>query len=195
MTADFSLKRCAWVPLNDSLYVKYHDEEWGVPIHNDNQLFEFLTLEGFQAGLSWRTLLYKRDNFRLAFDGFDPSIIAFYNENKIAELLANQGIIRNRNKIQSCVTNAKAFLRVQEEFGSFDNFVWQFVGKKSLHNGWNGPEQIPNTTAVSEALSLQLKERGFRYVGSTICYAFMQATGIVNDHTRDCFRFRELSSI
>jgi DNA-3-methyladenine glycosylase I len=185
-------KRCAWVPDNDPLYVTYHDVEWGVPIHDDNRLFEFLVLEGFQAGLSWRTILYKRENFRQAFDGFDPLKIATYGEDKIAELLANPGIVRNRLKVRATVTNARAFLAVQEEFGSFDAYIWQFTGGNTLKNVWASLAELPARTAESDAMSKDLLKRGFRFVGSTICYAHMQATGMVNDHTIDCFRYNEV---
>lgn len=190
-----SNNRCAWVPINDPLYVKYHDEEWGVPVHDDRLLFEFLILEGFQAGLSWRTVLYKRENFRLAFDHFDPQKIARYDETKISELLSNPGIIRNRSKIQARITNARAYLSVQEEFSSFDNFIWGFVGGHPLCNSWERLDQIPAKTPESDALSKELIQRGFRFVGSTICYAHMQATGMVNDHTTDCFRYAELCGL
>ena len=185
-------QRCAWVSGNDPLYVSYHDLEWGVPVHDDNKLFEFLVLEGFQAGLSWRTILYKRENFRQAFDGFDPLKVAAYDENKIAELLANPGIVRNRLKVRATVTNARAFLALREEFGSFDDYIWQFTGGKTLKNGWNSLAEIPARTAESDAMSKDLLKRGFRFVGSTICYAHMQATGMVNDHTVDCFRYNEV---
>jgi DNA-3-methyladenine glycosylase I len=186
------LQRCAWVPLNDPLYVDYHDLEWGVPIHDDYKLWEFLILEGFQAGLSWRTILYKRENFRQAFDGFDPHKIAAYDENKIAELLANPGIIRNRLKVQATVTNARAFLKVVEEFGSFDAYIWRFTDGKTRKNAWTSVAEIPARTAESDAMSKDLLRRGFRFVGSTICYAHMQATGMVNDHTVDCFRYHQI---
>jgi DNA-3-methyladenine glycosylase I len=189
------ISRCAWVPLNDPLYVRYHDEEWGVPVHDDRLLFEFLVLEGFQAGLSWSTVLYKRENFRQAFDLFDPQIIARYGEQKIAELMSNAGIIRNRSKILASITNARAFLEVQAEFYSFDRFIWQYVDGKPLQKGWESLNQLPSRTSESDLLSKELVRRGFRFVGSTICYAHMQATGMVNDHTRECFRFHELSGI
>jgi DNA-3-methyladenine glycosylase I len=184
--------RCAWVPLNDPLYVEYHDLEWGVPVHDDEKLFEFLVLEGFQAGLSWRTILYKRENFRQAFDGFDPLKIAAYDEDKIAELLSNPGIVRNRLKVRATVTNARAFLQVKAEFGSFDAYIWQFTGGKTLKNAWTTLAELPARTAESDAMSKDLLKRGFRFVGSTICYAHMQATGMVNDHTVDCFRHHEV---
>ncbi|MCC6955760.1 MAG: DNA-3-methyladenine glycosylase I [Anaerolineales bacterium] len=186
--------RCSWVPIEDALYIDYHDNEWGVPVHDDRLLYEFLTLEGFQAGLSWRTVLAKRENFRAAFDGFDPAIVAGYGEAKIAELLGNPGIIRNRSKITAAITNAQAFLRLQQAFGSFDAYIWEFVGGKPVHNRWTAASEIPPRSALSDALSKDLLQRGFKYVGSTICYAHMQATGMVNDHTTDCFRHGELSS-
>ena len=186
-------KRCAWVPLDDPLYLSYHDLEWGLPVHDDAILFEFLVLEGFQAGLSWRTILYKRENFRQAFDGFDPLKIAAYNENKIAELLSNPGIVRNRLKIRATVTNARAFLEVRAEFGSFDAYIWQFTGGKTLKNAWTSLAELPARTVESDAMSKDLLRRGFRFVGSTICYAHMQATGMVNDHTVDCFRYNEVT--
>jgi DNA-3-methyladenine glycosylase I len=185
-------KRCNWVPSNDPLYVAYHDIEWGVPVYDDDKLFEFLILEGFQAGLSWRTILYKRENFRLAFDQFDPLKIAAYDEAKIAELLANPGIVRNRLKVQATVTNARAFLAVKDEFGSFASYIWQFTGGRPLKNAWTSLAELPARTAESDAMSQDLLKRGFRFVGSTICYAHMQATGMVNDHTTDCFRYKEV---
>jgi DNA-3-methyladenine glycosylase I len=188
-------KRCQWVPVDNPLYVKYHDEEWGVPIHDDRLLFEFLVLEGMQAGLSWLTILRKRENFRTAFDHFDPRKIAPYNEKKIEELMQNSGIIRNRLKIVSAVQNAKAFLDVQAEFGSFDTFIWQFVERKSIVNKWKTLKEIPAKTPLSDAISKELKKRGFKFVGSTIIYAHMQATGMVNDHTVDCFRHIEVQSV
>jgi DNA-3-methyladenine glycosylase I len=186
--------RCPWVPLNDPLYLEYHDREWGVPIHDDQLLFEFLILEGFQAGLSWRTILYKRQNFRQAFDGFDPLKIARYDEAKVSELLTNPGIIRNRLKVQAAVTNARAYMNVREQFGSFDNYIWQFSGGRTIQNTWRTIDEIPARTAESDAMSKDLLKRGFRFVGSTICYAHMQATGMVNDHTIDCYRYREVQA-
>jgi len=185
-------KRCQWVPLDNPLYVKYHDEEWGVPIHDDQMLFEFLILEGMQAGLSWLTILRKRENFRAAFDYFDPRKIALYNEKKIGELMQNSGIIRNRLKITAAVQNAKAFLDVQAEFGSFDTYIWQFVEGKPIVNQWKTLKEIPAKTPLSDTTSKELKKRGFKFVGSTIIYAHMQATGMVNDHTVDCFRYQEV---
>ena len=186
------IQRCGWVPLKDELYVKYHDEEWGLPIHNDRLLFEFLVLEGFQAGLSWRTVLYKRENFRQAFDHFDPEMVARYDEAKVAGLLSDAGIIRNKSKVLACVQNARAFLQVQQEFGSFDSYIWRFVDGKPLVNTWRSVSEIPAKTAESDLMSKDLLQRGFKFVGSTICYAHMQATGMVNDHLVDCFRYSEV---
>ena len=183
--------RCDWA-VKDSLMISYHDKEWGVPLHDDKTLFEFLILDGVQAGLSWITILKKRDNYRVAFDGFEPSKIALYGPEKIAELLNDSGIIRNRLKIAAAVANAKAFLKVQEEFGSFDRYVWQFVKGIPIQNGWSLLKEIPANTAESDRMSIDLKKRGFKFVGSTICYAFMQAVGMVNDHTINCFRYKEL---
>ncbi len=179
--------RCAWVS-DDPLYIAYHDEEWGVPVHDDRVLFEFLILEGAQAGLSWITILKKRDNYRRAFDGFDPRKIARYDGAKVRALLADPGIVRNRLKIAATIQNAKAFLAVQKEFGSFDAYVWQFVDGKPKQNRWKTIAEAPAKTPESDALSKDLLQRGFKFVGSTICYAFMQAVGMVNDHTVDCFR-------
>ena len=183
--------RCAWCG-DDPLYRTYHDNEWGVPLHDDASLFEFLILEGAQAGLSWITVLRKRENYRTAFDGFDVARIASYDASKIAGLLQNPGIIRNRLKVEAAVTNAQKFIDVQEEFGSFDAFVWQFVDGKPKQNAWRNIGEIPASTAESDAMSKELKRRGFKFVGSTICYAHMQATGMVNDHTTNCFRHKEL---
>lgn len=183
--------RCAWAG-NDPLYQAYHDEEWGVPVHDDRKLFEFLTLEGAQAGLSWITILRKRAAYRTAFDGFDPALVARFDAVKVAELLANPGIVRNRLKVESTITNARAFLKVQEEFGSFDAYQWRFVDGSPIRNSWKSLQEVPATTPVSDAMSRDLKKRGFRFVGSTICYAHMQAIGMVNDHTTDCFRWQEL---
>jgi DNA-3-methyladenine glycosylase I len=171
---------------------RYHDEEWGVPVHDDRCLFEFLTLEGAQAGLSWETVLRKRERYREVFDGFDASKIARYDARKVRELLADPGIIRNRLKISSTISNAQAFLEVQREFGSFDDYIWQFTGGKPLRRVRQGPRDLPASSAESDAMSKALKKLGFRFVGSTICYAFMQATGMVNDHLRACFRWAEI---
>lgn len=184
-------RRCSWAG-DDPLYVEYHDREWGVPVHDDRTLFEFLILEGAQAGLSWITILKKRENYREAFDGFDPRRVARYGEARVEELLGNAGIVRNRLKVQSTVTNARAFLTVVKEFGSFDHFVWRFVGGEPKVNAWKRPSDIPTSAPESDAMSKELKRRGFKFVGSTICYAYMQAVGMVNDHTTDCFRYREL---
>jgi len=181
--------RCGWA--NTELSIRYHDEEWGVPVHDERTLFEFLILEGAQAGLSWNTILNKRQNYRKAFDGFDPSQIASYDRRKIEKLLQDPGIVRNKLKIGAAVENAKAFLRTQEEFGSFDRYIWQFVDGKPRVNAPKSMKQVPASTAESDAMSKDLKKRGFKFVGSTICYAFMQATGIVNDHVVDCFRYKE----
>jgi len=178
-------KRCAWA--GNELSIRYHDEEWGVPVHDDRTLFEFLILEGAQAGLSWNTILNKRDNYRRAFDGFDPKRVARYDQRKLKQLLADAGIVRNKLKIAAAIENAKAFLRVQEEFGSFDRYIWQFVGGKPRLNQWRSVRQVPARTAESDAMSKDLQRRGFKFVGSTICYAFMQAVGMVNDHSVDCF--------
>jgi DNA-3-methyladenine glycosylase I len=178
--------RCSWA--SSDLMIRYHDEEWGVPVHDDRKLFEFLILEGAQAGLSWTTILNKRENYRAAFDGFDAAKIARYDSRKLAQLMKNPGIVRNRLKIASAVRNAQALLRVQEEFGSFDRYIWQFVDGKPRVNSWKA-RQVPARTAESDAMSKDLKKRGFNFVGSTICYAFMQAVGIVNDHAAQCFRY------
>jgi DNA-3-methyladenine glycosylase I len=183
--------RCAWTT-NDPLYLDYHDREWGVPVHDDRLMFEYLSLEGAQAGLSWLTILKKRENYRNAFDNFDAKTIASYDEGKIAELLANPGIVRNRLKIQSVIENAIAFLKIQQEFGSFREYIWSFVGGQPIVNNWTSISQVPVSTPESDAMSKDLKKRGFKFVGTTICYAFMQATGMVMDHTADCFRSREI---
>jgi DNA-3-methyladenine glycosylase I len=182
-------KRCIWA--RTPLGIAYHDREWGVPVHDDHVFFEFVTLEGAQAGLSWETILNKRDAYRQAFAGFDPARVARFTQARVERLLLNPGIVRNRLKIVSAVGNAKAFLAVQEEFGSFDRYVWRFVGGKPRVNRWKPGGQIPARTPESDALSRDLLDRGFKFVGSTICYAFMQAVGLVNDHTTDCFRFGE----
>jgi DNA-3-methyladenine glycosylase I len=196
MTTEGSLtkkKRCAWSG-SDPQYIAYHDTEWGVPVHDDRLLFEFLVLEGAQAGLSWSTILRKRDAYRRAFDRFDPRKVAQYDERKIASLLADAGIVRNRAKIESAIKNAKAFLQVQEEFGSFDAYQWRFVDGHPIQNRRRAVGDIPPRTAQSDALSKDLKSRGFTFVGSTIVYAHMQAVGMVNDHVVDCFRHSELST-
>ena len=186
--------RCAWVGV-DPLYLAYHDQEWGVPVHDDRLLFEFLVLEGAQAGLNWLTILRRRENYRRAFAGFDPAAVAGFGEDEIERLVADPGIVRNRRKIESTVTNARAFLRVQEECGSFDAYVWGFVGGEPITNSWRALAEIPAQTPESERLSKDLKRRGFSFVGPTICYAHMQATGMVNDHTVDCFRYRQVKPL
>ncbi len=183
--------RCEWAG-PDPLYIAYHDKEWGVPVHDDQQLFEFLILEGAQAGLSWITILRKRGRYREVFADFDPQLVARFNKNTINMLLKDPGIVRNKLKIESAVSNAKAFLQLQDRFGSFDQYVWQFVGGKPIQNQWRTLRDIPASTPQSEHLSKDLKKHGFRFVGSTICYAFMQAVGMVNDHTTKCFRHLEL---
>jgi len=183
--------RCAW-STSDPLYIDYHDHEWGVPVYNNRKLFEMLILEGAQAGLSWLTILKKRENYRKAFDNFDVKRIAWYDAKKVRELVNNKGIVRNRIKIEATITNAKAFLVVQKEFGSFDKYIWQFVGGKPIRNRRKSLKEIPPTSRESDAMSKDLKKRGFRFVGSTICYAFMQAVGMVNDHVTSCFRYSDL---
>ncbi len=187
-------KRCAWSG-TDPLFVAYHDEEWGVPIHDDRVLFEFLVLDGAQAGLSFRTILHKRDAYRRAFDRFDPRKVARYDNRKVAALLADAGIVRNRAKIESAIRNAKAFLDVQAEFGSFDAYQWRFVDGRPVQNRWRAVGDIPARSAQSDAISNDLKSRGFNFVGSTIVYAHMQAVGMVNDHLVDCFRHREVARL
>ena len=186
------LTRCFWASTNDPLYQAYHDQEWGVPVHDDITLFEFLLLEGAQAGLSWYTILRKRPNYRQAFDSFDPHKIANYSEQKVSDLLANPGIIRNRLKINAAIRNAEAYLKIQQEFGSFDAYMWQFVGGKPIVNTWTTGHEIPAETDLSRKMSKDLIQRGFRFVGPTICYAHMQAVGMVNDHTTDCFRYHQI---
>jgi DNA-3-methyladenine glycosylase I len=180
--------RCAWAQGN-ALEKEYHDEEWGVPVHDDRLWFEFLTLEGAQAGLSWSTILNKRQGYLQAFDNFDIEKVATYDDAKIAELLLNPEIVRNKLKVNSTVSNAKCFMEIQKEFGSFDVYIWQFVGGKPKVNQWQDQSQVPISTAESDTLSKDLKRRGFKFIGTTICYAMMQATGLVNDHTTDCFRY------
>ena len=188
------INRCTWAG-SDPLYRAYHDLEWGVPVHDDRLLFEFLTLEGAQAGLSWITILRKREGYLRAFAGLDPGVVAGFGEEQLLELLADPGIVRNRLKLSSTVGNARAFLALQEEFGSFDAYLWRYVDGMPLQNAWRSHSEIPASTALSDALSRDLKQRGFRFVGSTICYAFMQAIGMVNDHTTDCFRWAELQAV
>jgi DNA-3-methyladenine glycosylase I len=184
--------RCNWVPVKDELYTKYHDEEWGVPIHNDIKLFEFLALDSMQAGLSWITILRKRENYRKAFDNFNAEKIVKYDDKKIGLLLSNEGIIRNKLKVNAVINNAKAFLEIQNEFGSFEKYIWGFVDGKTIKNKWKTIKEIPAETEESRKMSKDLKKRGFSFVGPTICYAFMQAAGLVNDHTIDCFRYNEV---
>jgi DNA-3-methyladenine glycosylase I len=184
------LTRCPWA--KGDQYVDYHDLEWGVPVHDDRLLFEFLILEGAQAGLSWSTILKKRQHYREAFDRFDAALVATYGKKKQASLLGNAGIVRNRLKIASAIDNAKAFLVVQQDFGTFDRFIWDFVDGRPIQNSWKMPKDVPARTTESDAMSKELKRRGFRFVGSTICYAFMQAVGMVNDHLFECFRHKEL---
>ncbi len=185
------LRRCPWAKTEQ--YIEYHDREWGVPVHDDRTLFEFLVLEGAQAGLSWETILKKRENYREAFDHFDPAIVAKYGKRKQQSLLLNPGIVRNRLKIEAAIKNAKAFLAVQEEFGTFDKYIWSFVGHRPKQNAWKSLAEVPAHTPESDAMSKDLKRRGFSFVGSTICYAFMQAVGMVNDHLVECFRHKTRS--
>jgi DNA-3-methyladenine glycosylase I len=186
-------RRCAWGVEGDPLYLAYHDEEWGVPSHDDRHLFEMLTLEGAQAGLSWATILRKRDGYRSAFDKFDPARVARFDRRRIEGLLRDPGIVRNRLKVESAVNNAGRVIDVQEEFGSFDAYVWQFVDGAPIVNRWRAVSELPAESAESTAMSKDLKKRGFRFVGPTVCYAFMQAVGLVNDHVTSCFRYRELT--
>lgn len=188
------VQRCKWAEFND-LMKKYHDIEWGTPIHDDRILFEFLMLEGAQAGLSWNTILHKRENFRKVFDGFDYKKIAKYGEKKVEELLNDKGILRNKLKIGAAVANAKAFLKVQDEFGSFSNYIWKFVNDKPIINKFKNLEELPAKTKQSELISKDLKKRGFKFVGPTIIYSFMQAVGMTNDHTTDCFRYEEINKL
>jgi DNA-3-methyladenine glycosylase I len=188
-----TLRRCAWA--RTDLSIAYHDLEWGVPVHDDRLLFEFLILEGAQAGLSWETILQKRKHYRQVFNDFDPGKVAQYGERKTAELLADPGIIRNRLKIAAAVQNARAFLAVQREFGTFDAYIWQFVGGRPQQNTWRTLQEVPARTRESDTMSHDLVQRGFKFVGSTICYAFMQAIGMVNDHSRDCFRYAEVKKL
>lgn len=186
------LKRCLWAPSDNELYQHYHDHEWGVPVYDDYTHFEFLTLEGAQAGLSWITILRRREGYRKAFANFDPAKVARFDDTKIAQLLQNENIIRNKLKIYSVIKNAQLYLDIQKECGSFTNYIWEFVGGKPIQNQWASHKDVPAETKESQALSKDLKKRGFKFVGSTIMYAHMQATGLVNDHTTDCFRYREL---
>ena len=192
--SDQSPVRCAWAG-TDPLMIDYHDQEWGVPLHDDRKMFEFLILEGMQAGLSWMTILKKRENFRLAFDGFDPAVVSQYDQAKVEDLLTDAGIIRHRGKIEAAIQNAQVFLAVQSGFGSFDTYMWQFVGGKPKVNSWKTMQELPAKTDDSAAMSKDLLKRGFKFVGPTICYAHMQATGMVNDHTIDCFRYLECQTV
>jgi len=192
MNASAGVKRCPWGG-GDPLYTRYHDEEWGVPLHDDRRLFEMLCLEGAQAGLSWITILRKRERYRKAFDSFDPKKIARYDRRKIERLLADEGIVRNRLKVEGVVKNARAFLEAVEEFGSFDKYLWRFTGGKPIVNRRRAMKDVPATSPESQTMSRELKKRGFTFVGSTICYAFMQACGLVNDHLTGCFRYREIN--
>ena len=187
------MKRCAWAD-SDELAASYHDHEWGAEIHDDRTLFEFLVLEGAQAGLSWSTILRKREGYRRAFDHFDARKISKYSEKTVSRLLTNPEIIRNRLKINAAITNARAFLQVQKEFGTFDRYIWQFVDGKPIQNSWRRMSDLPSSTAESAAMSKDLQKRGFKFIGPTICYAFMQAVGMVNDHVVDCFRYKELKN-
>ena len=186
-------QRCEW-GTSSALYIEYHDLEWGVPVHDERLLFEFLILEGAQAGLSWSTILNKRKAYIQAFDNFEPSKVASYDDAKVQALLANPGIVRNRLKIQAAIQNARSFLKVQDQYGSFDTYIWQFVDGKPVQNSWKSLQEIPATTKESDAMSKELKKRGFTFVGSTICYAFMQAVGMVNDHIVNCFRWQEVQA-
>lgn len=188
-------RRCSWVPEEDPVYLAYHDEEWGVPSHDERHLFEMLCLEGAQAGLSWSTILRKREGYRKAFAGFEPRKVARFDASRIDRLLLNPAIVRNRRKIESVVTNARATADVRKEFGSLDDYFWQFVGGSPKRNHWRTLDQIPAATLESQTMSKDLKRRGFRFVGPTVCYAFMQATGLVNDHVTTCFRYREISRL
>ena len=191
MSETLTVKRCAWA-LSSQQYLEYHDKEWGVPVHDDRKLFEMLILEGVQAGLSWSLILKKREGYLQAFDGFDAHKIAHYDDRKVQELLANPEIVRNRLKIRAAIQNARAFLELQSQYGSFDAFLWRFVGGQPMQNAWQTLQEIPASTRESDAVSKELKRQGFTFVGTTICYAFMQAVGMVNDHTVECFRWQEL---
>ncbi len=185
-------KRCDWVPLEDPLYLRYHDEEWGVPVHAENRLFEFLILEGAQSGLSWRTVLYKREDYRRAFNGFSPGKVASFNDEKIEQILNNPGIIRNKAKVLSAINNASRFMEIQEEFGSFNTYIWNFVSGNPIDGRVSGSTSLPAYTDLSVMISRDLKSRGFTFVGPVVCYSFMQAVGMVNDHATYCFRYSEI---
>lgn len=193
--ASMIIKRCPWCGQNDELYIKYHDEEWGVPVFEDQKQFEFLVLESAQAGLSWHTILKKRENYRAAYDGFDVQKVAKYDNKKIEELMHNAGIIRNRRKIEASINNAKLFIEIQKEFGSFCNYLWDFVDGKPLVNNWTDVSQIPAKTELSERISKDLKKRGFKFIGSIILYSHLQATGLVNDHIKSCFRWSKCQEL
>ena len=188
------MNRCEWSG-SDPHYIAYHDDEWGVPVHNDRLLYEFLVLEGAQAGLSWLTILKKRDNYRKAFDSFDIEKVASYKETDLARLLADAGIVRNRLKLESAIKNARGVLKIQKEFGSLDSYLWRYVDGISIQNSWNSMSELPAKTDLSEAMSKDLKKRGFNFIGPTICYAFMQAVGMVNDHTTNCYRYKEIKDL
>lgn len=188
------MERCSWCG-NDPLYMKYHDEEWGLPLHDDRKHFEFLVLESAQAGLSWITILRKRENYKKAYDNFNPELVAQYSEQKIEELLKNEGIIRNRRKIEASINNAKMFLKIQNEFGSFDNYIWAFVDYKPVINKWENISNLPANTELSDKVSKDLKKRGFKFLGSTIVYSHLQAIGIINDHVLNCFRHKEVQNL
>ncbi len=188
-------RRCPWGDSDDPLYRDYHDKEWGVPVHDDRKTFEFLVLEGAQAGLSWSTVLHKRENYRRAFAGFDPKKVAEFDAKKVKRLLADPGIVRNRRKIECTISNARAFLDVQDEYGDFDSYVWPFVGGRPIRNRWRSQSQIPVTSSEAKALSADLVRRGFKFVGPTICYSHMQAVGMVNDHLVDCFRYSQIEQL
>lgn len=185
------MQRCPWCGDN-GLYIKYHDEEWGVPVHDEDQHFEFLVLESFQAGLNWLTILRKRENFRKAYDNFDPAKVANYDKIKVAELLNNPGIIRNCRKIEASINNAGRFLEIQKDFGSFDKYIWSFVDNKPIKNEWKDISEVPANTELSSLISNDLKKRGFKFIGTTIIYSYMQAVGVVNDHIKDCFRYNQI---
>ncbi|UCE92191.1 MAG: DNA-3-methyladenine glycosylase I [Methanobacteriota archaeon] len=188
-------KRCPWADPNDPLYLEYHDKEWGVPVHDDQKLFEFLVLEGAQAGLSWKTILNKRENYRRAFAGFSPDKVAAFDNRKVEKLLADPGIVRNPRKIESAVANARALLAIQKEYGSFDSYIWSYVDGNPICNMWKSPAQIPVSTPEAKMMSSDLVKKGFRFVGPTICYAYMQAIGMVNDHLLECYRHKEIAAL
>lgn len=188
-----SLSRCEWLNLENDLYVHYHDEEWGIPVHDDVKHFEMLILEGAQAGLSWETILKKRENYRVAYDGFDPAVVAQYGEDKFDALMQNAGIVRNKLKIRASIKNAQVFLEIQNAYGSFDAYIWEMVGGAPLINGFDSIDEVPSSTPLSDKISKDLKKRGMKFVGSTIIYAYMQAVGLVNDHTKVCYKYKEVT--